>query len=317
LGTIFDDRKQFDELELANFTVDQDAIPQLAGWVQAPANARLNVQRLKITGIKLGLQGAELPNLDATVVLAKDGSWQKLSLRDLKANVEFIPLKEPGQYRANLTARGWTLPLGPRIEFAELAATAVITREQAVVTGIEGQLFGGSLKGAITVQWKNNLAASGELNLKGADLSAALASFTRDLNATGTMDTAFKFYAQGKTPDDLFATPRVSGTFALQKGTLNNIDLVRGIQSTSRSGLRGGRTPYTEISGDVQAVDGRIAYRNIRLAAGPLNATGGVDVTPAGQLGGRLNVQLGTPTSTIARGVLNIGGDMKAPLLGP
>ena len=40
-------------------------------------------------------------------------------------------------------------------------------------------------------------------------------------------------------------------------------------------------------------------------------------MTPAGQLGGRLNVQLGTATTTIARGALNIGGDMKAPLLGP
>ncbi|HEV7820135.1 MAG TPA: AsmA-like C-terminal region-containing protein, partial [Burkholderiales bacterium] len=317
LGTIFDDKKQFDEVELANFTVEQDAIPQLASWIQAPANAKLNVRRLKITGIKLGLQGVELPNLDATVVLAKDGGWQKLSLRDLKANLEFIPLKEPGQYRANLTARAWTLPVGPRIEFAELNASAIVTREQLVVSAMEGQVFGGSFKGAVTVQWKSNLAASGEVTLKAADLSAVLAGFTRDLNATGTMDTALKFYAQGQTVDDLFAAPRVSGTFALQKGTLNNIDLVRGIQSTSRSGLRGGRTPYTEISGDVQSADGRIAYRNIKLAAGPLNATGGVDVMPAGQLGGRLNVQLGTATTTIARGALNIGGDTKAPLLGP
>src|SRR5258708_10302664 len=182
--------------------------------------------------MKLGLHGVEVPSLDATITLANDGSWQKLSVRDARANLEFIPLKEKGQYRANFTARSWTPPVGPQVEFAELAATAALTREQAVITGIEGRVFEGALKGAVTLQWKNNLGAEGELNLKGADLATVLASFTRDFNASGTLDTAFKFSAQGQTPNELFAAPRVNGNFTLQKGALNNIDLVRDRKST-------------------------------------------------------------------------------------
>ena len=314
---ILDEKKILDEVEITGLALDQDALPRVAAWAAAPpANTRLQVQRLKINGIKLGLHGAELPDLDAVATLGKDGGWQKLSVHDAKARLELIPLKEQGQYRANFTAQNWTPPVGPRVEFSELAAIAVFTRQNATITGIEGRVFGGALKGAANVHWKNNLVADGELTLKGADLASALAGFTRDFVASGTLDAKVKFAAQGQTPDELFAAPRVTTSFALQKGTLNNVDLVRAIQSTSRSGLRGGKTPYTEITGDAQSAGNRIAYRNLKLAAGPLNATGVLDVSPASELAGRLNVQLGTQSISIARGVLNVSGGMKDPLLG-
>jgi hypothetical protein len=124
-----------------------------------------------------------------------------------------------------------------------------------------------------------------------------------------------KFTTQGSTPAELFAAPGVTATFTLQKGALNNVDLVRAIQSATRGGVRGGKTTYTEISGDAQAAANRIAYRNLKLAAGPLNATGTIDVSPAAELAGRLNVQLGTATVSVARGVLNVSGGMKDPSL--
>ena len=101
------------------------------------------------------------------------------------------------------------------------------------------------------------MAADGELSLKGADVAQVLAGFTRDFVASGTLDTSMKFTAQGQTPDELFAAPRVAATFTLQKGTLNNLDLVRAIQSTSRGGLRGGKTPYNELTGDAQSAGNR------------------------------------------------------------
>jgi hypothetical protein len=316
-AALFDDKKDFDEIEVKGLTFDQDAIPRVAGWTSAPAKSRLQVRRLKIIGFQLALHGIELPSLDGTVTLAKDGGWQKISLRDPKMNLDFMPLKEQGQYRATFHARNWTPPICPSVEFAELGATATVTRDQATIIGIEGRIFEGALKGAVNVRWKNNLSADGELALKGADLASALAGFTRDYTASGTLDAGLKFTSQGQTAPELFAAPRVTATFALQKGTLNNVDLVRAIQSTSRGGLRGGKTPYVEITGEAQSSANRIGYRNLRLAAGPLNATGAFDVSPASQLAGRLNVQLGTQSTSIARGALNVSGGMKEPVLSP
>ena len=314
---ILDERKEIDEIELSGVVIDQDALPRLAAWAQAPnAEPRLQVKRIKISAIKLALRGVEMPSLDAVVTLGKDGAWQKFNVSDSKANLELVPLKEPGQLRANFSARAWTPPVGPRVEFSDLSATATLTRDQANISNIDGRVFSGALKGSLVLKWGSALLAEGELNLKGADVGQVLAGFTRDFIASGTLETAMKFTTQGQTPDELFAAPRVTANFALQKGTLSNLDLVRAIQSTSRTGLRGGKTPYTEITGEAQAAGNRISYRNLKLAAGPLNATGAVDVSPAAELAGRLNVQLGTQSVSIARGVLNVSGGMKDPLLG-
>ena len=302
---------------MSGVTLDQDALPRLAAWARPPAtNARLQVKRIKISAIKLTLRGAEIPNLEAVVTLGKDGGWQKFTVRDSKASLELLPLKEGGQLRANFTARAWQPPAGLRAEFSDFSATATISGDQATISAFEGRVFSGALKGTATLKWGNAMTVEGELSLKGADVAQVLAGFTRDFTASGTLETTMKFTAQGRTPDELFAAPRVTATFTLQKGTLNNLDLVRAIQSTSRSGLRGGKTPYTEITGDAQSAGNRIAYRNLKLAAGPLNATGAVDVSPTAELAGRLNVQLGTASVSIARGVLNVSSGMKDPLLG-
>ncbi|MEO7729086.1 MAG: hypothetical protein ABIS45_17685, partial [Burkholderiales bacterium] len=314
---IFDEHtKDINEIELSGVVIEQDALPRLIAWSKAPAAAsRLQLQHIKINAIKLALHGVEMPSLDAVITLDKDGGWQKLSVKDSKANLELTPLKEPGEMRATFTASAWTPPAGLTVEFSELAATATIRRGQATITGIEGRVFGGAFKGDAVLKWNSGLAADGELSFKNADVAQVLAGFTNNFMASGVLDTVMKFSTQGQTPDELFAAPRVTATFTLQKGTLNNLDLVRAIQSTSRAGLRGGRTPYSEISGEAQSAANRISYRNLKLTAGPLNAHGAVDVSPAGELAGRLNVQLGTQGVSIARGTLNVSGGMKDPVL--
>jgi hypothetical protein len=313
---ILDERKNIDELDVSGFVIEQDALPRLVTWAQAPAgSSRLQIQRLKLSGIKVLLRGAELPSLYATVTLGKDGGWQKLSVRDGKANVELVPLDKPGQVSMNFSARNWQSPVGPNFEYADLTVAATMSREQATFTNIEGHVLGGALKGTATMQWKSGLAADGEFSLKGADVGAVLAAYTRDFVATGTLDTSMKFATQGQTVAELFAAPRVNATFTLQKGTLSNVDLVRAIQSASRGGNRGGKTQFTEIAGEAQSTGNRIAYRNLKLVAGPLNATGSIDVSPAAELAGRLNVQLGNASVVIARGVLNVGGAVKDPSL--
>ena len=115
--------------------------------------------------------------------------------------------------------------------------------------------------------------------------------------------------------DDLFSAPSASSTFSVTKGTLNNLDLVRAIQSRSKAPQRGGRTPYNEITGDAQAAGGRIAFRNLKLVSGPLNGSGAVDVSAGSELSGRLDLVLGSQALTVARGSLSVSGSLKDPQL--
>ena len=92
---------------------------------------------------------------------------------------------------------------------------------------------------------------------------------------------------------------------------LNNVDLVRAVQSGSRTGQRGGKTSYVEITGEAQSAGNRVAWRNLKLTAGPLNANGSLDVSPTAEIAGRIVVQVGS----LARGNLNVSGALKDPLL--
>ena len=51
------------------------------------------------------------------------------------------------------------------------------------------------------------------------------------------------------------------------------------------------------------------------MSSGPLNASGSVDVSPRGDLSGRLNAELGSKTVTVARGTIIVGGNLKTPNL--
>ena len=56
---ILDERKDIDEVDVNTLTIDQEAVTRLGAWGQAPADARFQVQRIRIKTVKLALRAAE------------------------------------------------------------------------------------------------------------------------------------------------------------------------------------------------------------------------------------------------------------------
>jgi hypothetical protein len=140
-----------------------------------------------------------------------------------------------------------------------------------------------------------------------------LQALGKAFNASGALDTSGTFASQGQTLAELFAAPRVVATFTLRKGVLDNVDVLRALQAPGRAG----KTPFDEISGDAQLSGNRLAYRNLNLSSGRMKANGAIDISSNAELSGRIAVLVGTQTSTAARGVLNVSGTLKSPLLSP
>jgi hypothetical protein len=61
----------------------------------------------------------------------------------------------------------------------------------------------------------------------------------------------------------------------------------------------------------------RYSFQKLRLASGPMNANGAVEVGAGGELAGRLNAELGSKGVVLARGGLTVTGTLKNPLLKP
>jgi hypothetical protein len=107
----------------------------------------------------------------------------------------------------------------------------------------------------------------------------------------------------------------MDATFNIEKGSLNNIDIVRAIQNPSREGLRGGKTGFNSLAGSLQVTQRNYSYRQLQLTSGPMNAKGNVDVGTNGELSGRITAELGSKTVIVARGNLAVTGNLKTPVL--
>jgi hypothetical protein len=122
---------------------------------------------------------------------------------------------------------------------------------------------------------------------------------------------------QGDTVAALLSNARVEATFNIEKGSLGNVDLVRAIQSPSRDGVRGGKTLFTVLAGSMRAADQLYSFRQLNLNSGQMNASGNVEVAADGELSGRVTAELGTKSVIVARGTLNVAGNVKTPVLKP
>lgn len=313
--SLLQEHKKIDEVQLVAVAAERDALLRMTNWVRPQSGEqRLQINRLTVSGLSVALPQVETTPFDAVVNLAADGSLQSATLNDAKWSINLLA-RDSGLV-AKFNARDWKSPFGAAVQFSYFSATATIARQQAVVSDVDARVYNGSLKGAMTIKWGAELSADGQFTLKGSDLGELLPAFTSVFSASGVLDANGRFASTGRTSEELFKAARITANFTLQKGVINNVDLVRGVQSPSRTGQRGGKTQFSDLTGEVEAAPGRIVFRNLKLSSGALSANGAVEVTPGADISGRVAVTMGQQGAPVARGMLTVSGSVKEPILG-
>jgi len=305
-----------DEVEVVGISADQKAFDLLAGWLNPAAGAKtLNVRRLKFRAIKIAFRGVDIPGFNADLVFGADGVLKRGLLFDGRLNIKLVP--KGRTLEAQISASSWEPPFGPAIPFDDLTATAVIEGSQARISKIDARLGRGALKGSATAAWDRAFVLDGDFNLADGEVNELLPVFTNAFTASGILNLNGTYSLRGETIQGLFNEPRVSATFNVQKGTLNNVDIVRAVQSPMMDGIRGGKTIFSDLSGTLQVSGGRYTYQNLQLGSGPLRANGEVTVNPGGGLTGRIRAEVGTGSIIVGRGNLAVRGNLTTPVLLP
>jgi uncharacterized protein involved in outer membrane biogenesis len=217
--------------------------------------------------------------------------------------------------RVGLEAHNWRLPIGPAVEFDDLAMEALMDSQQASITAIDGKIGRAMVKGSARANWGGGIRLEGDFTVTNGELAQLLSGFTRDFSATGTLHANVSYALQGTTLQNLFAEPRVEATFNIEKGAINNVDIVRAIQVPSRDGVRGGKTGFNTLAGSMRLANQSYSYRQLQLSSGPMNSSGNVDIAPDGNLSGRISTVLGSKSVVVARGNLSVTGSLKTPVL--
>jgi hypothetical protein len=178
---------------------------------------------------------------------------------------------------------------------------------------IEGRLYGGKAKGSATVKWGDFWSAEGDLNIENILLTEAIPALTKDIELTGKLDAKTVYSMQARDLGALFDSPRIKASFNVRDGAIGNIDLARAIQPRATETI-GGKTLFANLSGSMMLDGQRYQYRQLKLAAGLLSASGEADIMPDKKLSGKTSVEMKLPSTTVhAR--LTLSGDLKQPVL--
>jgi uncharacterized protein involved in outer membrane biogenesis len=312
--TLLGDTMEFDNVEVNSLSADQDTLALVPGWVRAQSGVQpLSVRRIQLRSVRLAAKNLDLPAFSGDITLGPDGALQRAVLSDGKARVELTP-RDNG-LRVGLEGTGWRPPLGPALEFDDILADAIVEPGRATITAITAKIGRATIKGSARASWENGMRVEGDFTVTNGELAQLMANFTRDFSASGTLTANVSYALQGTSLQNVFADPKVEASFNIEKGAINNVDIIRAIRTPSRDGVRGGKTGFNSLAGSMQLANQRYSFRQLQLSSGPMNASGNVDVAPNGDLSGRIATQLGSRTVIVARGNLVVTGNLKTPVL--
>jgi hypothetical protein len=254
-------------------------------------------------------------HLDADVTLGSDGALTKaaLSLSDGSLRAEVVP--HESHAAVQLRDSRFIPPIGPAYVFEDLEATASVTRSGLQDVQAQGTLFGGKFKADGQARFDNGIAVEGRFAIDNLELEPLIALFARGVSVTGTADMTGTFALQTERMEHLFDRPRVQASFSGQRGTVNNVDLVRAAQVSGREGVRGGRTRYNTLTGAFTVAGDQAHFQQLRIQSDAMSAAGGFEVRRGGDLAGQMGIQVGPRGTVVARGNVGVSGDVRNPVL--
>ena len=308
-SALFSSARPINFVVLEKVQVDGAALPQVSSWLQQAAADRqypvakilLDQGMLETNGIKFAGVGGEL-NFD------QDGKFSQAKLH-----------AEQGKYALDINAapenklllsamvRGNASPFLPDWVFDELNVKGELTGDSLKITSLDGHIHGGKLSGEALIDWRSDWRAQGMLTANAVDLK----NVSQVLG--GNMDATVNFLMQSPVLDKLAASAVMNGSFVIDKGTINGVDIVETVRLRSRENLPGGRTHFDQLSGNLSFANGEYHFRQLKIDAGVLKATGAVDVvgrSVSGQVSANLTMRADMGTVT-----LQVGGASDSPTL--
>ena len=309
LSALFSSSKPIDNLELEGMQVNGTDLTQLSAWLQKiAADTQYPIAHVKLSQAKLEADGVQLSGIEGEIDFNQTGKFTqaKLTAEGSKFAVGINAAPE-NKMRVSIEVRASALPLLPGWVFDELSAKGELTNDELVITDLDGRIMGGILLGDARIAWRSGWQAQGKLVAK----TITMQNMGKALS--GDMDGTARFRMQAASLSGLVETAALDGTFAVKKGTINGVDIVETARLRSRENLPGGRTHFDELSGNLSVADGVYAFRQLKMDAGVLTATGTLDIANQ-QLSGRILADL-SMRAGMGSVALQIGGATDNPTL--
>src|SRR5216683_238693 len=301
--SLLEDRISLKDLALEGATFPREFLPALLQ--DKGRRGSFGIKRITAKGLKLDIPELNLPPLEVDASLSSDGALNSVALYNAERKLSVKLEPKGGRAGIDISANDFPLPVGADLALSEFLAKGTVTRGELALSEVEARGYGGRLVGNMRLRWSNGWSVEGEFVVHQMEAGKIAAP----LLAGGTLDGKGVYSMKGLLPERLILNRQLEGNFTIQKGSITNVDMTRLLQA---SGSGGGTTLFSEMSGNVSADSNRLLVRQIRMAAGLLNATGQVEMDPQKNLSGRIQVEL-RAQSVQARSTLTLAGTLQNP----
>jgi hypothetical protein len=300
IDSLFGETRVFNSVELQGVTAKPAALSAIL-WGKVQGH-ELVVRRIHAAGVKLSVPGVPLPELSVEAIIGNSGKL--LSMTASTAGNRLAVQIEPqgAKAKVDITAKELQGVLGLKLPIEDFGGRGVAIPGRLDLSQFDGKLLDGVFKGKGTLRWDAGWSFEGDVELKQIDATRIVPSVL----ASGRLEGEGKIVAAAQTGDKLFDAPQTEGHFSIGKGQLSNLDLVRMIQTGSSAA---GSTSFAEVTGRISSGPERVQLRDLRLSAGPLSATGGIELTSSDTISGRISAEMDTPAG-VRRGNITLTGSV-------
>jgi len=267
------------------------------------------------------LELAEIPNLGLTVALGSSrvevkgsvlGGLAKITANSKLVNTADLPV---------------ALPLKKPVEIKDLQAAAEMKGQEARLTNLTLQIFGGFLRTQGTLGLGTAAPPfSSTLSLQGLQVGPALQAVgTEQVSMSGTANAELTVTGRGFTQPDLVKALAGTGHVAVREGTIEGINLLQQasvllkVVGVSLENVKA--TAFSTIESDFAIKQGLVGVQRLLMDSHDFQATGGGTIGLDQSLNMKLNLHLSQALSQkiaagspIARVALT-GGRLSLPLV--
>jgi len=306
---VFGDKKPISSVDFQDVKVRGIGLQNATAWLQQLArDDKYPVSRMVISQGTLDADAFQLTGVEGELNFNPAGKFANANLRANAGKFTLgINATPEDKLQVNITVHGSTLPLLPNWPFDELNAKGTLSNDGLLISDFDARILGGIVQGNASINWRSGWRAEGALNAK----TITMQNLSKLLN--GNVEGSARFKMNSMELAGLTDSVVLEGSFMAGNGMISGMDIVETARMRSRENLPGGRTHFDDLNGVISYASNVYHFKQVRIAAGVLNATATFDVANK-QLSGGMNVSLSMHDGT-APAELQIGGAIDNPTL--
>ncbi|OIR06575.1 AsmA family protein [mine drainage metagenome] len=309
-------------IEIDALALPQQAIDKIPEWSKSeaptPANQlpQIRLDSIVLTNAQVTSGKMSFGPFDAHVNLNSESKLKDASITTLDNKLKILAEPDQSNYRIDINAKKWTLPIGPKIVFDELSIKGIATLQDANFNEINATLYGGTAKGKMSVDWQKGLQINGNLDIHKVEMQKIASMLSSSTHVSGLLNAKPVFSASATSAGQLMSALHLETLFNVQNGVLYGVDIKKAATNLVKKETTGGETRFDELSGHLVMAHSGYDFTQLKISADTLGVDGDVNISDKKELSGRINAQvkaLGVSTQV----PLNVTGTIDSPMLYP